>query len=235
MGISVVLLAYKEAENLKILFPRILDALKETGTDYEIVLIDSEKPLDATPEICAQFGVKYFNQEEPHYAGAFRTGIRKATMERMLVLDCDGSHDPVVIPAIYRKSMEGYDLVIGSRYCDGGKTNDSPLSICMSKVLNTTMRLVVGVKAKDISTSYRMYRTDEIQAVHLECENYDVLQEVILKMKLKKPDFRIGEVPIQFEKRIYGESKRQLLKFIRGYIRTLFRLVHIRFLKAGQA
>lgn len=228
MGISVVLLAYKEAENLKMLFPRIIAAMDSAGTDYEILLIDSATVLDETPEVCNKYNVRYIPQEEPHYAGAFRTGIRYASKERTVVLDCDGSHDPAVIPAIYKKSLEGYDLVIGSRYCKGGKTNDSKMSQMMSKLLNTVMRIIIGVKARDISTSYRMYMTDQLKAVRLTRINYEVLQEVILKMKLNKPGFRIGEVPIVFEKRVYGESKRQLAKFIVTYIGTLFMLISVR-------
>ena len=231
MGISVVLLAYREAENLKILLPRIIQELRKTGADYEILLIDAREPLDETPEICRRYRddhVVYLNQEEDHYAGAFRTGIRHASMDRLLVLDCDGSHDPRYIGEIYAKSMEGYDLVIGSRYCRGGKTHDAAASVVMSKILNTVMRRIIGVKAKDISTSYRMYVTKELQSIPIRCTNYEVLQEVILQMKLRKKDFRIAEIPIEFEKRMYGESKRQLLKFIRTYIRTVFRLIRIR-------
>jgi dolichol-phosphate mannosyltransferase len=228
MGISVVLLAYKEAENLKVLLPKIINVLKGLGTDYEIILIDSSNPLDETPNICQQYGIKYYNQEEPHYGGAFRTGIKYASMERMLVLDCDGSHNPAAIPSIYLKSLEGYDLVIGSRYCKGGASNDSTISFIMSKILNTIMQFIIDVRAKDISTSYRMYITSQLKAIDLQSENYEILQEVILKQKLKKRNFKIAEIPIVFEKRLYGESKRQLLKFIVTYIKILFKLIFIR-------
>ena len=101
----------------------------------------------------------------------------------------------------------------------------------MYKILNTTMRIVIGVKAKDISTSYRMYDTKQIKAVTLVRNNYDVLQEVILRMKINKrkkgEKIRIGETPIIFNKRMYGESKRQLWKFIKGYIVTVFMLIGI--------
>lgn len=229
MSLSIVMLAYKEAENLKILLPQIHEVMKEIEDEYEIIIIDSEKPLDNTAEVCAQNNAKYYPQEEPCYAGAFRTGIKYASMDRMLVLDADGSHDPKNIPDIYRLFSEGYDIVIGSRYTKGGVSNDSKTSYLMSKLLNTTMRLCLGIKAKDISTSYRMYDTKQIKQVNLERNNYDVLQEVILRMKInkrkKKEKIRIGEIPITFNKRMFGESKRQLLKFIAGYVVTLFILV----------
>ncbi len=229
MSVSIVMLAYKEAENLKILLPQIHEVMKEIQDEYEIIIIDSKEPLDNTAEVCALHNAKYYPQEEPYYAGAFRTGIKYASMDRMLVLDADGSHDPKNIPDIYRLFSEGYDIVIGSRYTKGGVSNDSKTSFLMSKLLNTTMRLCLGIKAKDISTSYRMYDTSQMKQVKLVRNNYDVLQEVILRMKInkrkKKEKLRIGEVPITFNKRMFGESKRQLLKFIIGYIGTLLVLV----------
>lgn len=228
MSTSIVLLAYNEAENLKVLLPQIKSILENMNEEHEILVIDSAKPTDNTEEICKLIGARYIPQEEPYYAGAFRTGIRYATKSKIQVLDADGSHNPSDLPSIHDKFNNGYDLVIGSRYVKGGKTNDSLTSILMSKLLNTVMRIVVGVWAKDISTSYRLYDAAQLKAVQLKRNNYDVLQEVILRMKMNKRGFRIGEVPIEFNKRMFGESKRQLFTFIKGYLITLFNLILIR-------
>lgn len=229
MGLSVVLLAYKEAENLKILLPQIIDNIKKTKEDYEILVIDTAQPLDNTNEVCESFGARYINQEEPGFAGAFRTGIKYATKDKFLIMDSDGSHNPIYIPDIYNLFISSnYDLVIGSRYVKGGHTNDSKSSIVMSKILNTVFRISLGIKASDISTDFRMYHTAQLKEVSLTCKNYDVLQEVLLKLKMNRKDFKIGEVPISFDKRMFGESKRQLIPFIVSYIRTLIRLIGIR-------
>ncbi len=234
MGISVILLAANEADNLKVLFPKIIANLEKTGAEYEILLIDSAQITDKTPEICALYPrVRYINQEEPRYAGAFRTGIRYSNLDHILVLDADGSHNPDVIPAIYEKSKEGVDLVIGSRYCKGGKTNDAFFSFLMSQILNFIMRLIIGVHARDISTSFRMYRTDLLKSVHLVCTNYEVLEEVILRMKKINKSISITEVPIVFEKRMYGQSKRKLFSFILTYIKTVFLFIRIRMSNAA--
>lgn len=230
MGISVVLLAYKEAENLRVLLPKIHGIMTEIAEPYEILVIDTEQPTDETPEVCKQFSAQYINQEEPHFGGAFRTGIRYAKMDKFLILDSDGSHDPKYIPHIYQKFVsENCDLVIGSRYIEGGHTDDAKSSIIMSKILNFAFRLVLGIRAKDISTDYRMYHTDQLKQIELKNQNYDVLQEVLFKLKMNKPDFRIGEIPISFQKRIFGESKRKLIPFIIDYIKSLLRLFGLRF------
>ena len=99
----------------------------------------------------------------------------------------------------------------------------------MSHILNGIYRLVTGVKAKDLSTNFRMYRADVLREIKLTCTNYDVLEEVLLLMKLKiGKDFKVGEIPITFNKRIAGESKRRLIPFIISYIKTMFRLIGIR-------
>lgn len=231
MSTSIVLLAYNEAENLKILLPQINQIAKGMKLDYEILIIDAAKPADDTETIALENGARYIRQEEPNYGGAYRTGIKYVTKERMMILDADGSHNPKDIPAIHRKYEEGYDIVIGSRYCKGGISNDTRSSFVMSKILNTIMRIVIGVKAKDISTSYRLYNAKQIKAVKLVCQNYDIQQEIILKMKINKRKrhklLKIGEVPIIFSKRMYGKSKRQLAKFIFGYMKTLVILTGI--------
>lgn len=268
-GISIVLLAYKEAENLKILLPQIIENIELTGEAYEILVIDTAKPLDNTNEVCANFGATYINQDEPGFAGAFRTGIRYAAMDKFLIMDSDGSHNPKYIPDIYHKYIDGgYDLVIGSRYVNGGKTNDKKSSIFMSKILNTVFRISLGIKANDLSTDFRMYNTQQLKTISLQCKNYDVLEEVLLKLKLQKENgisgsdtsnsgkssrrttaeekevkksrqemaatsngdntFRIGETPINFDKRMYGESKRRLIPFIISYGKTLLSLISMR-------
>ena len=231
MGISVVLLAYKEEENLRVLLPEIKKNVEKCEKNYEILVIDTETPLDNTKDVCEEFGAKYINQEEPGFGGAFRTGIKYASQQKFLILDSDGSHQPKYIPDIYRKfNQDKCDVVIGSRYCKGGESNDAKSSQIMSHILNFAFRIALGLKANDLSTDYRMYHTKALKKTNLKCQNYDVLEEVLLQLKLnKKPEkLVIGEVPISFSKRMYGESKRQLLKFIMSYAKTIFRLFGMR-------
>ena len=185
MAISAVLLAYKEAENLKVLLPKIKQQLDKIGEEYEIIIVDTMKPLDDTPAVCKKFGARYVNQRLPHFGGAFRTGIKAARYDKFLIMDSDGSHNPIYIPDIYKKFVSGADVVIGSRYVKGGKTNDSKVSIIMSHILNFVFRIITGIKAKDISTDFRMYDTKQLKAVKLTCQNYDILQEVLEATKGK--------------------------------------------------
>ena len=81
--ISVVLLAYKEAENLRVLFPQLKEILSVLGEDYELIVVDTKEPLDDTSEVCKQFGASYFNQVEPGFGGAYRKGIEVACGDKI--------------------------------------------------------------------------------------------------------------------------------------------------------
>lgn len=230
-GISVVLLAYEEEENLKVLLPQInamLGEISKSRDDYEILVIDSAEPMDNTADVCREYGAVYINQEEPYFGGAFKTGIKHAGFDKFLILDSDCSHDPAAIPAIYQKFAEGYDIVIGSRYTEGGVNADSTQSVIMSKTLNIIYSIALGIKVKDISTDYRMYDTKQLKAVRLKCKNYDILQEVLLLMRKNNKGLKIGEVPITFRKRQFGVTKRRLFIQIMAYIGTLIRLTFVR-------
>ena len=238
MGISVALLAYKEEENLKVLLPQIIEQVEKCGEEYEILVVDTEQPLDHTADVCERFGARYVNQEQPGFGGAFRTAIKYAKKDKFLILDSDGSHPPKNIQDLHRMFASGrYDVVIGSRYVKGGRTDDAKSSIIMSHMLNFAFRVCLGISAKDISTDYRMYYTKQLKQVELTCVNYDVLQEDLLKLKLNKEDhrLRIGEAPIYFQKRLYGESKRQLAKFIISYMKTITRLTWMRITHARRS
>ncbi len=234
-GISAVLLAYGEEENLKILIPLIKNELDLTGEKYEVIVIDGMQSMDNSDAVCQEYGAKYYNQEKPGFAEAFKEGIRKAGYRAFLIMDADMSHDPKCIPWLYERFVsEKCDVVIGSRYTKGGVSNDSKSSKAMSHILNTVYGVVLGIKAKDMSTDYRVYRTVRLKAVvdKLKCKNYDVLQEVLMYLKLDKQregkHFKVSEVPIVFEKRRYGESKRKLLKFIISYMKSVIYLTGVR-------
>ena len=228
-SISATLLAYKEAENLRILLPDVKKQLEAIVDDFEIIVVDSKEPLDNTREICESNGARYINQHNDGFGDAFKTAIQNAKKSFFLTLDSDCSHNPIYIPKIYKKFFDdNCDVVIGSRYAKGGKNIDRKSSVIMSRILNLVFRVALGIKANDISTNYRLYNTNDLRAIELKSNSFDILQEVLLKLKIYKPNLIIEEVPITFTKRVYGKSKRKLAIFIMQYIKSLFKLTSLR-------
>jgi len=233
MSISVILPSYNEAENLTELLPVINKALSCIGQPYEILVVDTMTKTDNTEEICLKNGCTYINRENGNnYGDAIRTGINKATNKYTVFMDADGSHNPNDIIKFYAEMEKGYDLIIGSRYIHGGDSQSTFILKFMSYVLNTTYRFFFGIKVKDISNSFRMYKTEQLKALSLECNNFDIVEEIIIKLSKYIPNFKILEVPVFFDQRKYGESKRDLINFIFSYITTIKRLMKIKKLQS---
>jgi dolichol-phosphate mannosyltransferase len=224
-----VLPAYEEAANLAILLPQLRQTAGALGAIFEIVVIDTQQPRDNTPDICRAQGVRYVPREQgPLYGHAIRTALREARGQWVVFMDADGSHNPGFLPKLWEQRQNA-DLVIASRYIQGGKTENPTLLIFMSLMVNVAFRLALGLKCYDVSNSFRLYRGDDLRALHLTCNNFDIVEEILVKLTVARPDYRIKEIPFVFEKRKAGKTKRNLLTFALGYVVTLARLVKMRY------
>jgi len=226
--ISIVLPAYEEAENLKLLLPQLRAVLGGLSPGFEIVVVDTEQPRDATPEVCRENDVRYLPREGGSFYGdAIRTGIRHSLGKYIICMDADGSHDPDFLPQLW-KYRGDYDLVIASRYVPGGKTENSAILIGMSLMVNIAFRLVLGLRCHDVSNSFRLYQGDALRALTLECNHFDVVEEILVKLSSSRPSYRIMEVPFTFKKRHAGKTKRDLVSFALNYLGTLCRLYRLK-------
>lgn len=94
----------------------------------------------------------------------------------------------------------------------------------MSKVLNIIYSVSLGLNCHDISNSFKLYKTNDLKAIELFSDNFDIIEEILFKLKIRNKSFRILELPYKFKKRIHGKTKRNLFKFILTFITTLYKL-----------
>ena len=226
--ISIILPSYKESENLKVIIPQLHKVLEEY--EYEILIIDTLMPMDDTSSVCAECNAIYIPREGGNFYGdAIRTGFKKASGDYIVIMDADGSHNPSDIIRFYNEVLkEKSDLIIGSRYCKGGKTDNSLILLMMSKILNYVYRVIFGLKVQDVSDSFRMYKAEHVKSLDLECQNFDIVEEILIKLNIIYKNYKISEVPINFSKRQAGNSKRNLVKFIVSYVLTIIKLLRIK-------
>ena len=227
--ISIILPSYKEYDNLKILLPNIEKEL--TDIDFEVLVIDAMENLDDTKELCKEYNfVKYFNRENGNnYGDAIRTGIKYSSKKYIIIMDADGSHPVNKIIELYN-CIEKYniDLAICSRYIEGGNSHNGVILKCMSLIVNICYRIIFSLKVKDVSNSFRIYKSDMLKSINLECNNFDIVEEILIKLSSKYKNIKIKEIPIYFNKRLYGKSKRHLIRFIFSYIFSIIKLYRIK-------
>jgi dolichol-phosphate mannosyltransferase len=224
VALSVALACYQEAENLRILLPQLHSVLDTLNVPYEILIIDRMRADDETPAICKTGNARYINRKNSdHYGAAIRTAIAHANGEHTIFMDADGSHRPEYIPAMYALK-DSYDVVIASRYVAGGTTQAALLMQLLSKTVNRVFSRLTGGGVRDVSTSYKLYRTRDLRALSLTSDHFDILQEILGGLRARNPALRIKEIPITFENRLHGKSKRQYWLFLLSYLGTLRKL-----------
>lgn len=229
VSLSIIVAAYNEGENLSILLPRLTTAVRAWEPKHEILVVDTVTPLDDTQAVCAANQVRFLRRQPTNdYGDAIRTGIAASRGDFVLVMDADGSHNPEFIRALWDQRHRA-DVVIASRYVAGGRTDNSRLLVGMSRVLNRVFRFMVGFPVLDVSNSFRLYRGGLLRGLRLTYRHFDIIEEILAKLLWANPEpARVVEIPYHFERRMTGESKRNLLVFGLHFCIAAIRLYGIR-------
>jgi dolichol-phosphate mannosyltransferase len=234
IDLSVILPSFEEGANLRWLLPELKTQLASLGISHEILVIDTEVPRDQTPQVCHAEGVVYLPRiGGPLYSHALKTGIARSQGRWVLCMDADGSHPVRSVNDLWA-ARDRADLIVASRYTQGGGTKNPAVLILLSYVVNLTFRLVLGFSCRDVSNSYRLYRGEALRSLELSCKNFDIIEEILVQLGMRDKDFRVLEIPFTFETRRMGKTKRDLVAFALGYLSTLLRLYRLKKSAAGR-
>ncbi len=213
MKALVLIPTYNERENLPILAERVL-SIAGTG----ILVIDDGSP-DGTGAVADDLAARHPDRVSVmHRAGArglgrsYRDGFRAAIAsdaELVCQMDADLSHDPAFLPAMFAAIDGGAELVIGSRYVDGGRVENWPVHRkLLSGFANGYIRTATGLHVRDCTAGFRCWRRTALARLPLDRVNsdgYSFLVEVTFHAAAA--GIRIAEVPIVFVERRQGASK----------------------------
>ncbi len=213
MQVIVIIPTYNEAENL----PRLVSALFSLPVELRALIVDDDSP-DGTGRIADQLAGADARVAVIHRKGklglrsAYITGMQRAIEEEadlVVQMDADFSHDPARIPDMVGR-IQSCDVVLGSRYVPGGSVDDqwAAWRKGLSAFANFYARTILGMPQRDITTGFRMWRRETLQAMPLErvqSNGYVFLVEMIYLAHCL--GYKIGEVPIYFADRRSGKSK----------------------------
>ena len=129
--------------------------------------------------------------------------------ELVLEMDSDFSHDPADLPRLIAAAEEGADLVLGSRYVDGGSVTDWGLvRKAVSRGGSWYARRILGVPIRDLTGGFKCFRRGVLETLDLEHVRADgYVFQIELTYCALKEGFKVVEIPIVFRDRRVGESK----------------------------
>lgn len=229
MEITVMIPTYNEATNVE----RMINDVLNCGADTQVLIVDDMSP-DGTYKIVQKIAETnpkvhlLLRKEKKGRGHAGKEGFKKALdmgARYIVEMDGDGSHSPKYIPGM-REMINGCDIVIGSRYVKGGKDEDrSFFRQLISNPSRWYLSLVMGLKIKDSTSGYRMFKREVLEsfADKLKADDPFIISETLYYIKKNK--FSVKEYPIEFLSRMSGESKLRPWTMIK----YLFKVVKLRF------
>jgi dolichol-phosphate mannosyltransferase len=229
--VGVILPTYREAGNIE----KLIVEIENLPLNASILVIDDSSP-DKTAEIVKDLQEKYDNIllcVRPKKSGlgtAITEGFKiflslKTSPQFIVTMDADYSHNPKAMLQLLSNMQSGCGIVIGSRYCRGGKTAGWPYTRkIISRAANIVAKSVVGLKLDDCTSGFRCYSTRFLKEAigSLHCQTYEIQIETV-KQALSR-GFGVKEVPILFVNRKRGKSKLTLAE-IQSYISYVLKAV----------
>lgn len=212
--LAVVIAAYDEEENAEALTRRLHKTLSGLpGWTWEIVYVVEGK--DRTREIlerlAAELGhIRVLYEEAPSGIGnAFRKGFAAVPEEAewIVTMDADLNHQPEEIPRLLEAARAtGSDVLVGSRFLDESRVDGTPLwKRFLSGTTNLLMRFLYGLRVKDKTSGFRVYRGEALRFLEFENGAFAFLPEILILAR--RAGYVLSEEPIHFIFRKEGRSK----------------------------
>jgi len=209
--LSVIIPTFNEEENILTIIAEVDAVLKKSNLNGEILVVD-DNSRDRTIALVRELHTKKENvnilvrMEDHGLSQSVADGFSHASSEIFVVIDADLSHPPALIPKMYEEIRAGNDVVIGSRYMEGGGIRQWPLKRRVISIGATFLGRLLFPDITDPVSGFFAIRKKVIANAPLKPKGYKILLEVLGKGTWKNDK----EIPFEFVDREIGSSK---LKF----------------------
>ena len=210
----IIIPTYNEKENVERMIDTVISLVKE----FHVLFVDDNSP-DGTADLIEKAIKKnpgrVFIEKRAGKLGLGTAYIHgfKWSMEKdydfVFEMDCDFSHNPEDLLRLHKELEQGYDLVIGSRYCRGGKVKNWPLKrILMSYFASVYVRLILLISIKDTTAGFKGYRLEVLKKINLDAVTFKGYAfQICMKYAVLRHGYKAKEIPITFVDRVHGDSK----------------------------
>ena len=216
IDLSIVIPVYNEEESLELLYNSIINNLKNTNLNFEIIFID-DGSSDNSWDVIKTISEKKTNLSSIKFrknygkSDALDAGFKASNGTYVLTMDADLQDDPNEIYPLFKMiNQDNYDLVSGWK-----KKRNDPLSKTIpSKFFNLITRIFSGIKLNDFNCGIKIYKKELVNSVNLYGEMH---RYIPLIAKWNGYD-KIGEKVVNHNKRKFGQTKFGMERYIRGFL-----------------
>lgn len=218
MKVTLLVPTLNEIDGMKAIMPRI----QRDWCDQIIILDGGSK--DGTIEYARELGYFVYIQKRPGLRHGYNEVLPFVEGDYILTFSPDGNSVPELIPALIEKLKEGCDMVVGSRYLEGAKSDDDDFITAFGNWLFTrTVNILYGSSYTDVMVIFRAYRTRLIHDLELDTDeayaaaeklfNTTIGWEPLLSVRAAKRKLKVAEIPADEPARIGGTRKLQIVRW----------------------
>ncbi|RNA30528.1 dolichol-phosphate mannosyltransferase subunit 1 [Brachionus plicatilis] len=225
---SIILPTYNESENLPLIIWLIIKHME--NENFEVIIVDDNSP-DGTTQVAKELQ-KIYGDEKIVVTGrekklglgsAYIHGIKFAKGDFVVIMDADLSHHPKFIKQFIRHQKENdYDIVTGTRYAgDGGVHGWNIKRKAISRTANYVTQVLLRPGVSDLTGSFRLYKKRVLEKLVQSCISKGYVFQMEMMVRANQFGFSVGEVPISFVDRQFGESKlggNEIFQFLKGLL-----------------
>jgi dolichol-phosphate mannosyltransferase len=227
LSTTVIIPTLNEAENIDLLLERILSIRQSCNLDFDILFVDSASSDGTCDRVLGwqdRAPVRLLqNDKDIGLAGAVIAGAKYTDSPYILVMDADLSHPPELIPQLLQPLFDGtHDMVIGSRYVEGGSTPDWPILRKASSRIATFPALFF-CEVQDPLAGFFAVQRSRMTGLSDSVPGFKIGLAILAEYG---KDLRVTEIPIEFRDRDYGTSKMNYwvaLYYLKQLISLLFK------------
>nr|CAA9278280.1 hypothetical protein AVDCRST_MAG63-3417 [uncultured Armatimonadetes bacterium] len=216
LDLTVIIPALREGPNLAVLLPPLRRLLEKMEVRAEIFVVTRDADEETT-RAATESAARVIEQVRPGYGGALLAGFEAACGAYVVTMDADLSHPPDFLRELWA-SRHRAEVVVASRYVAGGRAEMSAYRRGLSQVLNAFFKRGLSLPVRDLSSGFRLYRTELLRGRAFASRDFDILPEILVRLYAE--GWRILEVPFAYSPRRHGASNARVIPFGLAYLRT---------------
>lgn len=235
IAVSVVVPLFNERECVDSLVASLAKVERELGGRYEFefLLVDDGSNDGTVALLQAAIGERDGYRLLEHgdnrgIAAAIGTGIKAASHEVVVSMDCDGSYDPLLMGELIPHLTPGVDLVTASPYHHAGGVENVPLwRLRLSRLASQLYGVACRHKLSCYTSCFRVYRRSAVVEIELENQRFVGVAELLCKVL--QQGGAVVEHPALLRSRIAGHSKMRVVRASLGHLRLISKVLADRF------
>lgn len=179
-GISIVIPALNEEKGLKLTIDAIVKTFDVSLPQYEIVVVD-DGSTDSTAALAEKYEMVRIVRHPANagYGRSLKDGIDAASYDTIIITDADGTYPVQDIPKLYKRYLQGFDMVVGSR--TGANYRQSLFKLSLRRILKFMVEWASGKEIPDINSGFRVFSKNEIQKFYFHlCDTFSFTTSLTL-------------------------------------------------------